>query len=207
MTAHVGRMARAATKRMGAEYEDDLDLARRVSRGDTDAFNKFYAHHADLVFGFIFHQLNGARTDAEEIWQDTFVAAIRMLPSYQGQGRLLSWLCGIARHKVADYWRRRNVTGGSALTALPADLRELMDSGPLPDEVLNRSALRVRLIEALAELPDDYRFALLARYAEECSVEDVARQLGRSYKAAESLLSRAKAALRAVLRGQKEDFE
>jgi RNA polymerase sigma factor (sigma-70 family) len=200
-------MARAATKRMGAEYEDDLKLAARVSRGDADAFNKFYARHADLVFGFIFHQLNGARTEAEEIWQDTFVAAIRTLPSYQGQSRLLSWLCGIARHKVADYWRRRNGTGGSGLTVSPADPLELMDSGPLPDEVLSRSALRVRVIEALAELPDDYRSALLSRYADGCSVEEVARLLGRSYKAVESLLSRAKAALRAVLTGRTEEFE
>jgi RNA polymerase sigma-70 factor (ECF subfamily) len=192
---------------MSAEYKDDLELARRVWRGDEDAFSEFYAHHADLVFGYIVHQLNGVRTDAEEIWQDTFVAAIRMLPSYQGQARLLSWLCGIARHKVADHWRRHNETGGSTLAAPPADLRQLMDSGPLPDEVLNRSALRARLIEALAELPDDYRSALLARYAEECSVEEVARRLGRSYKATESLLSRAKAALREVLSGRTEDFE
>jgi RNA polymerase sigma-70 factor (ECF subfamily) len=190
---------------MSTEYEDDLELAGRVSRGDEDAFNTFYAHHADLVFGFIVHLLKGKRTDAEEIWQDTFLAAIRRLPSYQGQGRLLSWLYGIARHKVSDFWRRNGMEN-SALIGSPRDPRELMDSGPLPDEVLNRSALRVRLIEALAELPGDYRLALIARYAEERSVEDIARQLGRSYKAVESLLSRAKAALRAVLSCRMEDL-
>jgi RNA polymerase sigma-70 factor, ECF subfamily len=188
---------------MGAEYKDDLELAKRVSRGDEDAFNQFYAQNADLIFGFIVHLVRGARTDAEEIWQDTFMAAIRRLPSYRGQGRLASWLCGIARHKVADY-RRRNGTAGPAPTAFPG---ELMDDGPRPDEMLSRSALRVRLIEALAELPGDYRLALLARYADERSIEDIARQMGRSYKAAESLLSRAKAALREVLGGRREDLE
>lgn len=192
---------------MRAEHENDLDLARRASRGDVEAFNEFYAQHADLVFGFIVHMLNGARMDAEEILQDTFAAAIHRLPSYRGDSRLSSWLCGIARHKVADHWRRRKGTGDPALTTSPAELGELMDAGPLPDEALNRSALRVRLIEAMAELPDDYRCALLSRYAEGCSVEDVARQLGRSYKAAESLLSRAKAALRTILSGRREDFE
>jgi RNA polymerase sigma-70 factor (ECF subfamily) len=192
---------------MGAEYEDDLKLASRVSRGDAEAFNSFYSRHADLVFGFILHQLNGTRTDAEEIWQDTFVTAIQMLPSYQGQSRLLSWLCGIARHKVMDYWRRRKGTGGPALSVSPEDLLELVDSGPLPDDLLIRSAMRVRVIEALAELPDDYRSALLARYADGHSVEEVARLLGRSYKAAESVLSRAKAALRAVLSGRTEEYE
>jgi RNA polymerase sigma-70 factor (ECF subfamily) len=192
-------------KRMRAKYKDDLELARRMSRGDEDEFNTFYAHYADLVFGFIVHLFKGPRTDAEEILQDTFLTAIRMLPSYRGQGRLSSWLNGIARHKVADFWRRKGLED-SPLIASPTDLEELIDSGPLPEEVLNRSTLRLRLIEALAELPDEYRLALIARYANDDPVEDIARQLGRSYKAAESLLSRAKAALRAVLRGREEDF-
>jgi len=192
---------------MGAEYKGDLRLAARVSHGDADAFDKFYTHYADLVFGFIFHQVNGARTDAEEIWQDTLLAAIQKLPSYQGQSRLFTWLCGIARHKVADYRRRRNGTGSSAIMESAADPLEFVDSGPLPDEILDRSALRVRVIEALAELADDYRSALLARYADGCSVEEVARLIGRSYKATESLLSRAKAALRAALTGGTEEFE
>ncbi|MFC1763259.1 RNA polymerase sigma factor [Planctomycetota bacterium] len=192
---------------MSIEYEDDLKLAQHVSCGDQDAFNVFYGRYADLVFGYIFNLLNGERMDAEEIWQDTFVSAIRMLASYQGQGRLLSWLCGIARHKVADRRRRRKGPGDTAPTISSMELRELMDTVPLPDEVLNQSALRAHLIEALAELPDDYRIALLARYAEECSVKDIARQLGRSYKATESLLSRAKAALRTILNNRTEDFE
>ena len=192
---------------MGAEYKDDLRLAARVSRGDADAFDKFYTRHADLVFGFIFHQVNGARTDAEEIWQDTLLAAIQRLPSYQGQSRLFTWLCGIARHKVADYRRRRSGTDSSATTESAADPLEIVDGGPLPDEILDRSALRLRVIEALAELPDDYRSALLARYADGCSVEEVAHLLGRSYKATESLLSRAKAALRAALADGTEEFE
>jgi RNA polymerase sigma-70 factor (ECF subfamily) len=200
-------MAASEAKRMGAEYEDDLKLASRVSRGDAEAFNRFYSRHADLVFGFILHQLNGQRTDAEEIWQDTFVTAIQRLPSYRGQSRLLSWLCGIARHKVMDHWRRRKGTGGPALSASAEDLLELADGGPLPDDLLIRSAIRVRVIEALAELPDDYRSALLARYADGHSVEDVARLLGRSTKAAESVLSRAKAALRAALSGRTEDYK
>ena len=191
---------------MRDDYENDRELAGRVARGDADAFGKFYKDHADLVFGFIFNLLNGDRTAAEEIWQEAFMAAIRTLPSYRGESRLLSWLCGIARHKVADYLRRRTGPGGPVLSVSPDRLRELMDSGPLPDEALNRSEARARLIEALAELPDDYRIVLLARHAEGCSVEEIARRMGRTYKAVESLLSRAKAALRTVLSGRTEEF-
>jgi DNA-directed RNA polymerase specialized sigma24 family protein len=130
---------------MAIEHQEDRDLATRVSRGDTDAFDAFYHRHADLVFGFILHQLNGARPDAEEIWQDTFLAAIRNLPSYRGQSRLLSWLCGIARHKVAEHWRRRTGTGGPPLMVSSEDLMRLADSGPLPEEVFDRLANLVSL--------------------------------------------------------------
>lgn len=61
---------------MDTECEDELELAARVSRGDADSANLCYARHADRVFAFIFQLLNGARANAEEVWQDTFMTAI-----------------------------------------------------------------------------------------------------------------------------------
>jgi RNA polymerase sigma-70 factor (ECF subfamily) len=184
---------------MGSDYKDDLDLAARVAQGDAGAFDDFYARHADLVFAFIYHLMNGARADAEEIWQDTFVAALRALPGYRGQSQLSSWLCGIARRKVIDFHRRRGGTRELVSSEPPEELLDLMDSGPLPDEVLQQGATCARVVEALARLPLDYRRALIARYVDGQPVDEVARRLGRSYKATESLLSRGRAALRDLL--------
>ena len=184
---------------MDENHKDDVDLAARVAQGDASAFDEFYAQYADLVFGFIFHQLNGARSDAEEVWQDTFLTALRALPNYEGRSRLGSWLCSIARHKAADRWRQLTRPANALLAMPPAGLVELMDAGPLPDDVLNQSATCARVSEALAELPVEYRQALVARYADGESVEGVSGRLGRSYKATESLLSRARAALREAL--------
>jgi RNA polymerase sigma factor (sigma-70 family) len=184
---------------MDDNYQDDMDLAAQVARGEANAFDEFYAQHADLVFGFIFHQLNGARSDAEEVWQDTFLTALRALPSYQGRSRLGSWLCSIARHKAADRLRQLRQPSNALSATSPAHLLELMDRGPLPDEVLNQSATCARVSEALAELPAEYREALVVRYADGESVEQISRRLGRTYKATESLLSRARAALREAL--------
>ena len=193
---------------MGSDYKDDLDLAARVAQGDAGAFNDFYARHADLVFAFIYHLLNGARADAEEIWQDTFVAALRALPGYRGQSQVSSWLCGIARRKVADFHRRRGGTREPVSSVPPEQLLDLMDSGPLPDEVLQQGAARARVVEALARLPVDYRNALIARYVDGQPVDEVARRLGRSYKATESLLSRGRTALRDLLRSiPQESYE
>ena len=120
---------------MGSDYKNDLDLAARVAQGDADAFNDFYARHADLVFAFIYHLLNGARADAEEIWQDTFVAALRALPGYRGQSQLSSWLCGIARRKVADFHRRRGGTREPVSSVPPEQLLDLMDSGVITGKI------------------------------------------------------------------------
>jgi RNA polymerase sigma-70 factor (ECF subfamily) len=184
---------------MDTDYQDDMTLARRVAQGETNAFEEFYARHADLVFAFVLHRVNGLRPDAEEIWQDTLVAAIRALPAYQGESRLSSWLCGIARRKIADHWRRSARMVQTVTAVAPDDLLQLMDGGALPAALLNQDATRARVVEALAELPADYRDALIARYADGDSVEEVAHRLGRTYKATESLLSRAKAALREAL--------
>ena len=78
-------------------------------------------------------------------------------------------------------------------------IRDRLDAGPLPDEIVAQRRVRASVIEAVGTLNDDYRTALLARYVEGETVDRIARRLGRSYKATESLLSRAWEALRRAL--------
>ena len=182
------------------ETADDLTLARQVADGDETALETFYARYADPLFAFIYHHIDESRPDAEDIWQDTLLAAIRALPAYRGRSRLFTWLCGIARHKIADHFRRQGRSVAEVFSDVPqAELAALIASGILPEEVVARQATRVRVVEALATLRDDYRTALVARYADEQSVDEVARQLGRTYKATESLLSRARVAFQEAM--------
>ena len=181
-------------------YAEDLVLAKRVAAGDEAALAVFYERYAGLLYAFIYHRLGRSRPDAEDVWQDTLLAALHALPTYRGECRLFTWLCGIARHKIADHFRRQ----GRAMTDVFSDLSEvqlsaLLSGAPLPEEVVMRQATRVRVLEALALLNEGCRTALVARYADERSVREVARMLGRTYKATESLLSRARAAFRGAL--------
>jgi RNA polymerase sigma-70 factor, ECF subfamily len=187
--------------RFGAPAQhDDRALARAMADGDRAAVEQFYERYADALFAFIVHRANVPRPEAEDIWQESLLAAMETVGAYRGESRLFSWLCGIARHKMID--RLRDVTGAGAPAGDgdPADLALLIDGGPLPDAALQRQDTRAMVIEALMRLPDEYRRALVARYADERSVDDVAALLGRSYKATESLLSRARAAFRDALR-------
>jgi RNA polymerase sigma-70 factor (ECF subfamily) len=191
------------TQRMDPETADELALAERVANGDERALDVLYERFADPLFAFVYHAMDGARQEAEEVWQDTLSAGVRAFASYRGQSRLFSWLCSIARHKIADHCRRRQ-TSQNVFPLPPEDLAKLMDSGPLPDEILVRRATCLRVVEVLGLLSPDYRTALVARYADGRNVAEVAQLLGKSYKAAESTLSRAKQAFRVALSAQTE---
>jgi RNA polymerase sigma-70 factor (ECF subfamily) len=193
------------TQRMTSETADELALARCVTSGDEDALNALYERYADPLFAFIYHRLEGARPEeTEEVWQDTLSAALRSLPTYRGQSRFFTWLCSIARHKIADHCRRQSRTTLNLSLVPPEDLINLMDNGPLPDEIVRQQATCLRVVEVLGQLPLDYRTALVARYADGQSVDNVAQLLGKSYKATESVLSRAREAFRLALAGQPE---
>ena len=185
---------------MKSEATDDLTLTQQVGEGDEAALEAFYSRYANPLFAFIYHHLNESRSDAEDIWQDTLLAALRALPAYRGESRLFTWLCSIARHKIVDYFRRQGRAAAEVFSDVPEDqLSALISSTSLPEEVVMRRTTHVHVVEALGLLPTDYRMALIARYADERSVDEVARLLGRTYKATESLLSRARAAFQETL--------
>ena len=177
---------------------DDLAVVHRIVAGDEGALNAVYARYADPLYAFIHHRMDGRREDVEEVWQDTWLAAFRSFPTFTGNSRLFTWLCGIARHKIADFLRRSQRVDAIRVDEPADDPAQLLDPGPLTEEIVESQATRLRVVTAMAALPDDYQSALVARYADGRSVEDVARILGRTYKATESLLSRARSAFRAA---------
>lgn len=192
------------TLQMDPEIAEDMALVQRAANGDENALKTIYERHADLLYAFVCHSLDGDRLEAEGIWMEALEAGIRTLSSYRGQSRFFSWLCSIARHKLADHWRSENRSRQHLCLMPPENLTRMLDEGPLPDEIAGLRATRQRVVEVLGVLPRDYRVALVARYADGLSVEETAKLLGKSYKATESVLSRAKEAFRAALGGELE---
>lgn len=176
------------------EVHEDLLLARRAVAGDDAAFSTLYRRNADPLFAFIVHRLGGHRPNAEDVFQDTWLSALRSLPSYRGRAGIFFWLCGIARHKIADrYHRIMRSQSENGPTLSGRRLNALVDDAPLADAVLERIHTRILVIRALAELSEEYRTALIARYVDVWSVGEIAEKMNRTYKATESLLSRARA--------------
>lgn len=184
----------------GRSREDERDLVRRVLRGDRAALDSLHADYADPLFRFVHYRVDGKRSDAEEIVQETFVAAMRGLDRFRGDSALFTWLCGIAKNKIhglrrQQYRQRLSVALKAVDTDLDLALARL-DREPLPDQVVEREETRDLVGAVLGSLPPDYQEVLIDKYYEKTAVNDIAQKIGVSPKAIESRLTRARVAFR-----------
>jgi RNA polymerase sigma-70 factor (ECF subfamily) len=179
----------------------DRLLIHSLQRGDPDAWGRLCDLYGDALYRYAYHRSCGDAHLAEDIRQDTLLAAADAIRTFRGDAPLFGWLCAIARRKIADEIRRigRQSDLPDDDESGPAAAWRQLRGEPSPEEWLQRAEHRGALIEALWSIPKSYRDVLLRRYVDGLSVDDVARQAGCSYKAAESLLSRARSALRATL--------
>jgi RNA polymerase sigma-70 factor, ECF subfamily len=141
------------------------------------------------VFGYLLPRC-GSVAVAEDLTAETFVAAVAAVRHGQIGEVTIAWLVGVARHKLVDHWRRL----GREQRGLAAIQREQRDLDDPWDEVLDLDAAYA----ALWRLAVPQRLALTLRYLDGLSVPEVAEQIGRSVHATETLLVRARAALRKV---------
>ena len=173
--------------------EQELWLAQQIINGDSESLKSFYDLYADDLYGFICHLMSGSdRQDIEDIWQETLLASLNGLTSFQGKSRLFTWLCAIARFKIASFYRRRGQSLQPILDMPLESIGEMMDTSPLPEKLIVHHEVRARVIEVMQNLPVQYRQILIARYIDGQSVDEIAQFITRSYKATESLLSRAR---------------
>jgi RNA polymerase sigma-70 factor, ECF subfamily len=145
------------------------------------------------VYGYLLPRC-ASTVVAEDLTAETFMAAVAALA--EGRVRaadvIAAWLIGVARHKLVDHWRRsaREQRGLAAVAVLAEE------AGDPWEEHLDVQAAHA----ALARLPGPQRAALTLRYLDGLPVAEVAAVLGRSLHATETLLARARAALRRIYR-------
>ena len=94
--------------RPGAPDPDDRELGRRFAAGDEQALALAYSRFAGQIHGMAVRAF-GPGPDAEDVTQQTFVSAWTGRAGYRpDKGPLPGWLVGVARHKIADTWARRD---------------------------------------------------------------------------------------------------
>jgi RNA polymerase sigma-70 factor (ECF subfamily) len=161
---------------------------------DPDAFAAFYAQALPRVFGYLFARCAGVVWLAEDLTQETFLAAVEEIK----QGRLVTdpipWVVRIARNKFVDHVRRNL-----------RDERKLAMVWEAQQVAADPTAGGEGALNALRQVPLAQRAALSLRYQDDLSVAEVATALGRSVHATESLLARGKETFRRVYRMEDDD--
>lgn len=179
----------------------DRKLAKRVAGGDGEAFDEFFREYFPRLFRFTLTRTNGDAYLAEEVVQQTMCKVVKKIGSFRGEALLFTWLCQICRNELSDMFRRRGIRDSRAIPFedIPEIRAALESIGTQPhDPETQRTAdeLRDFVRVTLSHLPRNYASALELKYLRGCSVDEIGKQLNISSKAAESVLSRARAAFK-----------
>jgi RNA polymerase sigma-70 factor (ECF subfamily) len=171
-------------------HESDLQLAAAIVKRDRKATARLIELHADAVHRYVWRRLAPKVDLVDDLVQDVFVAAWRGLEKYSGEASLQTWLVSIARNKVEDHYRN---TLGVSLESLESeeDDPSAVDSADL-DAMVDRSRQAGRAAKVLSEIPYEYAAALRWRYWEGRSAREMAKATGRTEKAVERLMARAR---------------
>ena len=187
--------------------EQDAEMLKRLHDGDRTAMAELYDRYFDRVYSLVFNQVDRNRDVAEDIVQETFLAALKSAKGFKGRSSAYTWLCSIAYHKVADHYRRQSRERKRMVSGVDVDTVDVSENPgtqPQPDSLIESAETRQVVNEALAKLPWDYRQVLILKYVEELSVQEISRIMDRSPKSIEGLLTRSRKALQTQLAGLRE---
>lgn len=163
----------------------------QLAFADESAFRAWYAQAMPRVYAYIASRTGSDRDLAEELTQQTFVAAVAQRRSFDGRSDSVTWLCGIARHKLADHYRRRE---RDERRQMQLEVREIQLDASVAAWATAQD--RDAIARALERLPSAQRAALIFSDLDGLPVRDIARLIGRSEGATQSLITRARAGFR-----------
>ena len=158
--------------------------AVEVEAGDGALLALYDAHVAD-VYGFVLRRC-GRIELAEDLTQEVFVAAATRFRD-MAEVPSPAWLYRVARSRLIDRWRRE-ARGATKLRLVGAQ----EGSRAVGGDPAERVAAGERLVSVLDTLPASQRAVLILRYFDDYTVSQIAEELGRSVRATESLLARAR---------------
>jgi RNA polymerase sigma-70 factor (ECF subfamily) len=179
----------------GAARDPDADLVRQIGEGDARAARVLVDRHLGRMLNLARRML-GDEADAEDVAQEVFLRVWRTAARWRpGGAKFETWMHRVALNLCYDRLRRRREQ--------PTDAPpERADESPSQLDVAQAGDRSKRVEAALMELPVRQRAAITLVYYEEMSNIEAAAALGVSVDALESLLARARRALRDGLSGE-----
>lgn len=175
-------------------YHDDQDLIRRTLDGEKESFGRLISKYQDRLYNGMV-QILRSEAEAEDVVQDAFVLAFTKLSSFKGNSAFFTWLYRIAYNVAITRLRRRKPT-------VPLDglndigRLDFPDSGPSPDDRIQKQEEAGQLNEALTRLSHEHRAILILREMDELDYEAISEILDLPIGTVRSRLHRARTRLR-----------
>lgn len=178
----------------------DYELLQGAS--DEELFRKLYERYKDKVYNTALYQLSQPE-DAEEITQDVFTEIFRSSGGFKGDSHVSTWIYRITINKCLDKHRSHQRKKRSLISYLFGDIHESMEPVEYqhPGMAAEQRETYQQLFAAIHRLSGNQKTAFILTYVEDLPQREVAEILGLKLKAVESLLQRAKQALRKDLGG------
>jgi RNA polymerase sigma-70 factor (ECF subfamily) len=177
----------------------DEQLMRRYRGGNANAFGQLYRRYSDRLHRFIL-RMAMSRDDADEIFQEVWIAVIRAKERYTPQAKFVTYLFAIAHRRAIDRLRSQSRMEEDVDSSHVLDGDAIADTAqPEAADIVWRADAGQALLDAIAALPLLQREAFLLHAEGELSVEDIAQATGTNRETAKSRLRYANKRLRAAL--------
>lgn len=181
-----------------AKQVDETSLMKRVSAADLKAVAELYNTYVDRIYSTVFNQVGRDHNVTQEIVQDIFLAAVKAAKHFKGNSKIYTWIYSITHKKIVDYYRSKN-----RIRQVQFDVRADIEN--IEDKMTTRADLTrtiddIQIIRRILDsLPIHYKQALILKYIDEMSVEEISIIMDRTVKSIEGILSRARKALKEYL--------
>jgi RNA polymerase sigma-70 factor (ECF subfamily) len=192
---------------IGARAEESAVIAE-LKAGSEEAYSWLIGEFHQPIYGLIYRIVNDP-SDAADTTQDVFLKVFRGMKHFHGESSLKTWIYRIALHEAANRrrWWFRHKAQETPIDPIAAGEFEysgeerLVDPGESPFEKFAHTEVRAAVEQALQQVPEPYRTALILRDLEEMSYEEIAEVLVISLGTVKSRITRGRDALRKKLAG------
>ncbi len=189
----------------------EQELIRSAQAGNAVAFEQLIEEHQKRIFS-IAYRIAGNPEDAADMAQEVLVKIFRNLKNFRGDSKFSTWLYRVATTTCLDEQKRqRRHTAYSLDETLETEDGSLavdpVDTGPTPEESMERKAVRQAIHQAIGKLKEEHKKVILLREVQGLSYEEIAKILNCSEGTIKSRINRARDSLKKFLLQNRELFD
>jgi RNA polymerase sigma-70 factor (ECF subfamily) len=180
----------------------DEACMQRYRQGDSHAFRLLYQRYREKLHRYVL-RLSARESEAEEVFQEVWIAVIRSRDSYDSSASFATWLFSIAHRRAADRWRALSRHAPDGLGAAE-DLDDMhpslaADTAATPEREWQSQSLGEALVDAVGKLPLSQREAFLLKAEGELNLDEIALATGVNRETVKSRLRYAQKRLRELM--------